>query len=72
MSRYVITAFLEEVDGSYERFDEIRGEYVYDEKTGEKCLRGAGLKALAMYDGYSFSPATPQSKRISFVAGIDE
>ena len=72
VNRYVITAFLEEEDGSYERFDEIHEEYVYDEKTVEKCLKEAGLKALAAYDGYSFSPATPQSKRISFVAGIDE
>ena len=72
INRYVITAFLEEEGGAYERFDEIHEEYVYEENTVEGCLNEAGLKVLAVYDGYSFSPATPQSKRISFVAGIDE
>lgn len=72
INRYVITAFLEEEGGAYERFDEIHEEYVYEENTVEDCLNEAGLKVLAVYDGYCFSPATPQSKRISFVAGIDE
>ncbi len=72
VNRYNITAFLEEEDGTYERFDEVHEEYVYDEETVRRCLKDADMKVLAIYDGYRFSPATPQSKRISYVAGIDE
>ena len=72
VNRYAITAFLEEEDGAYERFDEVHEEYVYEEETVRRCLKEAGMKVLAIYDGYSFSPATPQSKRISYVVGIDE
>lgn len=72
VNRYAITAFLEEEDGSYTRFDEVHDEYAYSIDTVESVLKEAGMKVLAMYDGYSFSPATEKSKRISFVAGIDK
>lgn len=72
VNRYAITAFLEEEDGSYTRFDEVHDEYAYSIDTVENVLKEAGMKVLAMYDGYSFSPATEKSKRISFVAGIDK
>ncbi|MDY3118491.1 MAG: class I SAM-dependent methyltransferase [Peptoniphilus sp.] len=69
---YAITAFIEEDDGAYVRFDEVHEEYVYDKKSVERLLRESGLKVLAIYDGYSFSPATERSKRISFVVETDQ
>ncbi len=67
-STMVLTGFVGDDQGGYERFDEVHVERAYPPDLVEDLLMRAGLQIEAQYDSFTFSPPHAQSQRIFWVA----
>ena len=67
-STLVLTGFIGDDEGGYERFDEIHIERAYDQLTVEDLLREAGFVVEGAYDSFTFQPPTERTQRIVWVA----
>ncbi len=68
VNEYDLTLYLEAEDGRYDRIEETHFEKMYEEKTVKELLERAGLKFLAVYDGFTKCPPRADSERLVFVA----
>lgn len=69
INEYDLTLFIEEQDGRFARFQEQHYQRGYTLDTIKALLRKAGLEFLAAYDGYTQSPLTEESERMTVIAG---
>lgn len=67
-STMLLTGFVGDDAGGYERFDEVHRERAYPVETIDALLVRAGLHIEARYDGFTLDPPGPQSQRIYWVA----
>ncbi|MFZ5644376.1 MAG: class I SAM-dependent DNA methyltransferase [Bacillota bacterium] len=62
-----VTCFVREGD-LYRKFSETHRERGYTEEEIEKALNRAGFNLLSVYDGFTFDPPHPKSRRHFYVA----
>lgn len=68
INEYLLTFFVKDIDGKYERFSEVHKERAYDETFIVDLLKEAGFSKIETYDEFTREPAKKESLRISFVA----
>lgn len=66
-NHYMITFFVENDEGLYERFDEEHYEYAYDKELIEELVNEAGLTIEGVYDNYTRTPYHDKTQRMTFV-----
>lgn len=69
INEYDLTLFIAEQDGRFSRFQEQHYQRGYSLDTIKELLGKAGLEFLAAYDGYTESPLTKKSERMTVIAG---
>lgn len=62
-----INFFIENPDGTYDRYDEFQEERAYNEIELLKYIKNCGLNCLGIYDNLSFNPPKHDSERLFFV-----
>lgn len=67
-STMLLTGFVGDDAGGYERFDEVHRERAYPVETVNALLAQAGLQVEARYDGFTLDPPGPHTQRIYWVA----
>ena len=68
VNEYVLTLFLPDEDGRYEKCEEVHYQRAYSRAEVEEMLRRAGMKLLAVYDAYTMQPPKESSGRLTFLA----
>jgi len=68
VSTLLLSGFVGDDEGGYERFDEVHRERGYPPAEVDALLAAAGLAVEARYDGFTLSPPGPHSQRIFWVA----
>ncbi len=66
-NHYMITFFVENEEGLYERFDEEHEEYAYDKELIEELIGEVGLTIEGVYDNYTRTPYHDKTQRMTFV-----
>lgn len=64
----LLTGFVGDDQGGYERFDELHVERAYPPELVGDLLAAAGLRVEAMYDSFTFNPPGPHTQRIFWAA----
>lgn len=67
LCRFYLSFFLENEDGTWERFEEEQRERAYSDKTLKKLLADAGFAVLGIYGDADATPATDTDERHFFV-----
>ncbi len=70
INEYHVSFFIEQENGLYERTDEFHYERAYALEEIKAALDAAGLKLLAVYDGYSFDAPRDESERLLLAARL--
>ncbi len=70
INEYHVSFFIEQENGLYERTDEFHYERAYAPEEVKAALDAAGLKLLAVYDGYSFDAPKAESERLLLAARL--
>lgn len=63
-----INFFVKNNAGTYDRFEEIHRERIYEIDEIVQTLLAAGFKKVEVYDAFSFDEAKPSSERLNIVA----
>lgn len=65
---FYLTVFEETSDGCYTREDGVIVERCYSRSAIESALAKAGLRTVAVHGGTDFSPITPSSEKLFYIA----
>jgi len=65
---YLLTLFLKTRDNLYEKREELHVQKAYSLDTVKRQIKQAGMKLLAVYDGYTLNEPSEDSTRWTFVA----
>lgn len=68
INEYLVTFFVKEEDGKYDKFQELHHERMYSLENIRKLLEEAGMDVEGAYDGYTFNPVREDSDRITIIA----
>lgn len=68
INEYQVTFFQKDVDGLYQRHEEIHYQKAYDIEKVRQLLEKNGLEVRAVYNGFTMDEATACSERVCFVA----
>jgi SAM-dependent methyltransferase len=64
----LLTGFVGDDAGGYERFDELHIERAYPPEQVSAWIEAAGLRVEALYDSFTFATPGPRTQRIFWVA----
>ncbi len=65
---YLLTLFLREPDGRYAKSEELHVQRAFPQRVVERLLEEAGMKLIAVYDGYTTDAPAADSERLTFIA----
>lgn len=68
INTYLLTLFVEQENGLYEKSEELHYQKAYGEEQIKGLLKEAGMEVLAVYDAYTKDAPRPDSGRLTFVA----
>ena len=63
---FFTSIFVENEDGSYERFDDYEREYCFSHETVEKLLKKCGFEVISVESDTDSSPVTDESDRLYY------
>ena len=67
VNQYDLTLFVREEDDRYRKYEETHFQRAYEVDEVKKAIREAGLKLVAVYDGWTKDAPRKDSERLSFV-----
>jgi hypothetical protein len=68
---FYLTFFVENEEGSFERFDEVHTERIYKEQEIKLLLKQSGLRLVDVFYDFKSGKSSKKSERIFFVATKD-